>query len=255
MRDPRHAQRPEDTVSTTMLNETLGSPPSSHKAIMMLLYALLPFSLLFTSTAFQGSTTGICRRSKTFLRSTTPEETSEISNVEKFLNLKYPEFLTLLSKNEQAMKLLRESNNDGYTIFAPNAQAFADLGDKKRQQLEDPRNLETAEKMGAYHVIDEEAITAERLYREDWTKPKQDGKPVLTIGGVVTLGGEVPVGRSKSGGFLGWGAKEDGGVTVGPEAKVVQSFNVGNCIVHEVDAFISPLILWRYCDQLRIPGF
>ena len=221
-----------------------------------MLQTLFAFSLLVSVLAFQQpARTAICHRYKTFLLSTSPEETSEISNVEKFLDLKYPEFFKLLSKNEQAMKLLRETDNEGYTIFAPNAQAFEDLGDKKRKQLADPRNLETAQKMGAYHIIDEEAVTAERLYREDWTKPKQDGKPVLTIGGVVTLGGEVPVGRSKSGGFLRWGAKEDGGVTVGPEAKVVQSFNVGNCIVHEVDAFVSPLILWRYCDQLRIPGF
>lgn len=71
----------------------------------------------------------------------------------------------------------------------------------------------------------------------------------------MTLGGEVPVGRSKSGGFLGWGAKEDGGVVVGPEAKIIQSFKVEDCIVHEMDALVSPEILWRYCDQLRIPGF
>jgi hypothetical protein len=63
------------------------------------------------------------------------------------------------------------------------------------------------------------------------------------------------VGRSKSGGFWGYGAKEDGDIVIGPEAKIVQSFNVESCVVHEMDALVSPLALWRYCDQLRIPGF
>jgi hypothetical protein len=26
------------------------------------------------------------------------------------------------------------------------------------------------------------------------------------------------------------------------------------CIVHEMDGLISPNIVWRYADQLRIPG-
>jgi hypothetical protein len=79
--------------------------------------------------------------------------------------------------------------------------------------------------------------------------------PDTVIAGIKTLSGEVPVGRSKSGGFLGLGATEDGDVVIGPAAKILQSFNVEGSIVHEVDALISPQILWRYCDQLRIPGF
>lgn len=75
------------------------------------------------------------------------------------------------------------------------------------------------------------------------------------IAGIKTLSGEVPVGRSKSGGFLGLGATEDGDIVIGPSAKIVQSFNVEGSFVHEVDDLISPQILWRYCDQLRIPGF
>ena len=75
------------------------------------------------------------------------------------------------------------------------------------------------------------------------------------IAGLKSLSGEVPVGRSKSGGFLGFGATEDGDIVVGPSAKIVQSFEVEGSFVHEVDALVSPLILWRYCDQLRIPGF
>jgi uncharacterized surface protein with fasciclin (FAS1) repeats len=226
------------------------------KTSVAYLFAVLSF--LGRSAAFQVAPTGLPNtgvRYRTILYSTTPEQTSEISNVEKFLQSKYPEFLALIGKNSQVMKTLRESNTEGYTLFAPNTEAFANLGDKKRAQLQDPRNLETAEKMGAYHVVASEPLTATRLFRENWTVPKQDGKPVLAIGGIKSLGGDVPVGRTKSGGLLGWGAKEDGGVTVGPDAKIVQSWNVGNCIVHEVDALVSPVILWRYCDQLRIPGF
>lgn len=84
-----------------------------------------------------------------------------------------------------------------------------------------------------------------------------DGVAALSIGGVLTLGGELRVGRSKSGGFLGWGAKEDGGVVIGNnEAKVVKSTNVGEKgVVHEMDGFVAPDLIWRYFDQLRIPGF
>lgn len=45
---------------------------------------------------------------------------------------------------------------------------------------------------------------------------------------------------------------EDGGVTLNG-AKVVKSFEFADAtktgIVHEVDGFISPSILWRYADQ------
>jgi len=53
--------------------------------------------------------------------------------------------------------------------------------------------------------------------------------------------------RSKSGGFLGFGAKEDGGVVIGNnEARVVMSTNVGsNGVVHEVDSFVAPDLIWR----------
>ena len=98
-------------------------------------------------------------------------------------------------------------------------------------------NLETAEKMASFHVI-EEPVTAEALFNS---------------GGVVTFGGVIDVERSISGGLFGIGGKEDGGVTING-AKVVGSTEVANGIVHEVDNFVSPNILWRYMDQLRIPG-
>lgn len=43
-----------------------------------------------------------------------------------------------------------------------------------------------------------------------------------------------------------------GDIVIGPEAKIVKSFNVDGSFVHEVDDLISPALLWRYCDQLRI---
>jgi hypothetical protein len=68
------------------------------------------------------------------------------------------------------------------------------------------------------------------------------------------MGGEVPITRSVRGGFMGMiGGKEDGGVTING-AKVVESFTVGAGVVHEVDDLVSPNLLWRYMDQLRIPG-
>ena len=64
----------------------------------------------------------------------------------------------------------------------------------------------------------------------------------------------MPVERSVSGGMFGIGGKEDGGVTVGG-ARVVETVVLnGDSIVHRTDDLVSPSILWRYCDQLRIPG-
>jgi uncharacterized surface protein with fasciclin (FAS1) repeats len=187
---------------------------------------------------------------------TQDEAADEKAKLETFMTKKFPAFHSLLLKDDSIYKGLKSSSN-GYTFFAPNDQAFADLGEKKQVQLEDPRNLETAQKMANYHVISTEAVDEVRLRTEDWRqgRPKDGSPPPLTVRGVVTLGGEVPIGRSKSGGFLGIGATEDGGVVVGPDAKILQTFKVGDCIVHEMDALVSPVVLWRYCDQLRIPGF
>mmetsp|Transcript_51963 Transcript_51963/g.60728 ORF Transcript_51963/g.60728 Transcript_51963/m.60728 type:complete len:239 (-) Transcript_51963:124-840(-) len=192
-----------------------------------------------------------------------PEIFNTISELETFLTEKYPAFHTLVKGNQDVWKTIKDTAigdgeeipRGGFTVFAPNAKAFENLKGKKNKQLADPRNIETVEKIGAYHFISEEAVSAERLRREDWTKPKTaDGNPVLKVGGIMTLGGEIPVGRSKSGGFIGFGAKEGDGIVVGNDnAEIIESFTVGNCIVHEVDALVSPVILWRYCDQLRIP--
>lgn len=162
------------------------------------------------------------------------------SDVEKYLAEKYPSCSSLLSKNGDAMKKIIKSET-GFTIFAPNEKAFADLGDTGRAQLDDVRNAEVTEKIATYHVI-LEPVTADQLFNS---------------GGVVTEGGEVVAGRSVSGGFFGVGGKEDGGVTLNG-AKVVKTIEFDDAtttgVVHEMDGFVSPSILWRYADQLRIPG-
>ena len=181
------------------------------------------------------------------------QDEEELKEVELFLNKRYPSFSKILLNDD-----VRKAINDGKsTIFVPNEAAFERLDEKKRSQITDPRNEEIREKMGSYHLLPGQTISAIELKTEDWTKgrPKDGSKPNTLIAGIVTLSGEVPVGRSKSGGFLGFGAKEDGDIVVGPKAKIVQSFNVQDSMIHEMDGFIFPQVLWRYMDQLRIPGF
>lgn len=188
----------------------------------------------------------------------TAEESSTNSKVIRFLESKYPTFYKLLVRdNETFLKTLFESAE--HTIFVPNEAAMEALGAKKLQQMMDPRNEEIAQKMGLHHIVPGKALSATELRTEDWSRgrPKDGSRPPSLIAAIVTLAGEVPVGRSKSGGFLGTtlGAKEDGDIIIGPEGQIVQSFQVEQCLVHEMDALISPLQLWRYADQLRIPGF
>ena len=171
------------------------------------------------------------------LRSSPESENESLLTVKAFLKENYPGFNMILEKNDSVWKALAGVDKEGFTIFAPNAGALVALGESKKQQLLDPRNLETTQKVGAYHVI-AETVTAEQLFN---------------AGGVVTLGGTVAVERSRTGGFMGVGGKEDGGVTING-AKVVRTTALGNGLVHEVDGLVSPNILWRYMDQLRIPG-
>lgn len=176
-------------------------------------------------------------------------EEKERPKLDSFLEKKYPAFYQLM--NDDMLKAMKQGP---VTMFVPNAAAFDSLGEKKRSQMDDPRNLEIREKIGSYHIIAEEAIDAMTLRTEDWSKgrPKDGSKPNTMIAGFKALSGEVPVGRSKSGGFLGFGGKEDGDIVIGPEAKIVQSYCVEGSFVHEVSNLISPTLLWRYCDQLRI---
>jgi uncharacterized surface protein with fasciclin (FAS1) repeats len=195
--------------------------------------------------------------------------TGSINDVKRFLSKEFPEFYSLImSKNDDAWSTMSPANVDGgYTIFAPNAAAIETLGDKKIRQIKDERNLETVQKMASYHVIAQGVVTSQQLRTEDWTAPVIQGKDgalrPYKVGGIVTAGGTVPVGRSKSGGFLGWGATEDGNAVIGPSARIIQSYQIFDRndstklegLVHEVDALISPELMWRFMDQLRIPGF
>lgn len=160
---------------------------------------------------------------------------NDVPMIQAYLADNFPDFGALVSKNEALWKKIGDS--ESFTVFAPNAAAFAALGDTRRQQLADPRNLEASEKVGLYHGV-AELVTADDLFDS---------------GGVITLGGTIPVERSKSGGLFGVGGTEDGGVTVGGSL-VVRSIPVGTGIVHETTGLVSPAILWRYVDQLRIPG-
>ena len=173
----------------------------------------------------------------------------ERPKVDAFLEKMYPSFFSFM--NDEMTKAIKQGT---VTVFVPSEEAFEKLGEKKMSQINDPRNLEIREKMGSYHIIAGESVDAMTLRTEDWSKgvPKDGSKPNTLVAGINTLSGEVPVGRSKSGGFFGWGAVEDGDIVIGPEAKIVKSFNVDGSFVHEVSDLISPTLLWRYCDQLRI---
>lgn len=188
------------------------------------------------------------------------EQQQRRTKLDSFLEKKYPSFYRLLMTNDETAKAIKQQQQQeqegGVTVFVPNEDAFKALGKEKISQIEDPRNLEIRERIASYHVVQSRrpSISAVQLVTEDWSRGKQeDGSPPNTmIAGINTLGGNVPIGRSKSGGFLGWGAKEDGDIVIGSDAKIVFSYNVEGTFVHEVSALISPSLLWRYCDQLRI---
>ena len=204
------------------------------------LFAAIMTALVFSTTvaAFQSpATTPTKLTSRALSSSSRLSMSEEGTDIEAYLSERYPAFMTVLSRNEKACKVLRESGSVGFTVFAPNDEAIAALGESKVSALGDVRNTETIEKIGAYHVINE-PVRADALFN---------------AGGVVTMGGDVMIDRSVSGGFFGVGGKEDGGVTVNG-AKVLSSTDVGSGVVHEMDGFISPSLLWRYMDQLRIPG-
>jgi len=223
-----------------------------------------PFSRTPTLSTESRSFT-ILRESTNDSQNAAPAEPAPSSEqdeppIQAFLKENHPLFESqLLGKIPNIYNILKESDaSAGYTIFCPSNAVMEALDPKRKLQIKDPRNLEVTEKLAAYHVIQNGKVTQERLKREDWTVPRSpDGVAALSIGGVLTLGGELRVGRSKSGGFLGLGAKEDGGVVIGNnEAKVVKSTNVGEKgVVHEMDGFVAPDLIWRYFDQLRIPGF
>lgn len=167
-------------------------------------------------------------------------ENNDLLLIREFLQNNYPDFLTILEKNEEIWKAIsetKEGSDVGFTVFVPSSEALMTMSPEKQTQLTDERNLETIQRIAGYHVIGE-PVTAEALFE---------------AGGVLTVGGEIPIERSVTGGFFGIGGKEDGGVTLN-QAKILRSAYVGQGLVHEVDNLVSPNILWRYMDQLRIPG-
>eukprot|EP00986_Skeletonema_menzelii_P011440 scaffold5882_cov152-Skeletonema_menzelii.AAC.5 len=230
---------------------------------MMILSKLLVVAsmALPAAQAFTSPATPVARlqreNSHTILSAeSSTEDAKEEQTIAAFLKENYPLFeSTIFSKIPNVYKECESST--GFTIFAAPEVVMVDIDQKRKLQISDPRNAEITEKLASYHLIPNGKVTRERLQREDWTVPRTaDGVAALSIGGVLTAGGELRVGRSKSGGFMGFGAKEDGGVVIGNnDAKIVKSVNVGKGIVHEVDALVAPDLIWRYFDQLRIPGF
>jgi len=159
----------------------------------------------------------------------------------QFLQDNYPTFYKILDMNEEIWKAIGDTSDDadgpGFTVFVPSDDALQELGETKVKQLLDVRNVEATQKIVGYHVISE-TVDAESLFQ---------------AGGIMTVSGKVPIERSISGGFFGVGGKEDGGVTLN-QAKVLRTKKVGTGLVHEVDNLVSPQIVWRFMDQLRIPG-
>lgn len=183
----------------------------SFSALVLLLGAAVDVTA-FTATGSLQRAASRTTQQDPFLLFAEAEESSEAEEderpkVDAFLEKKYPSFFSLM--NDEMTKAIKQG---AVTVFVPNEEAFASLGDKKTAQINDPRNLEIREKMGSYHIIAGDAVDAMTLRTEDWSKgkPKDGSLPNTVIAGIKTLSGEVPVGRSKSGGFFGWGAKEDG---------------------------------------------
>ena len=218
--------------------------------VSLLVLAVSSSSFLSSCSGFQQlacpktTTASSLRSSAPSLSSTRLHESSldnaldaneDLLTVRKYLEDNYENMNQIMVLNDAIWKSIGEG--DGFTIFVPNNEAFVNLGDAKQGQLLDVRNLETTQKIASYHVIGEK-VTADDLFNS---------------GGVITLGGEIPVDRSVSGGMFGVGGKEDGGVVVN-NAKVLSSVDIGSGVIHEVETLVNPNILWRYMDQLRIPG-
>mmetsp|Transcript_3860 Transcript_3860/g.6453 ORF Transcript_3860/g.6453 Transcript_3860/m.6453 type:complete len:212 (+) Transcript_3860:127-762(+) len=197
------------------------------------LLAILVVVLIVTPTSHGFAAT---HQQRTFAATST-RLFAGMSEVESLLKSSYPTFDAIIGNNKNKDLWKKLSEAETYTLFVPSESAFESLGGKKVEQLRDDRNYETTEKVALFHAINE-AVSADALFAS---------------GGVVTMGGEVLVGRSVKGGFFGVGGSEDGGVVVGG-CKVTQSIQLEEGIVHEVDGLVSPEMLWRYMDQLRIPG-
>jgi uncharacterized surface protein with fasciclin (FAS1) repeats len=157
----------------------------------------------------------------------------------------------LLSNNDYLWKMIRDTvgSGGGCTLFAPTNSALQQLGGKKLQQLQDNRNDEVKNQIASYHVIVDDIVTPEQLYNSGGIRTIAKGENPI-----------VPIERTKQSknifDTLTGGGQEDGSVTLGSDAHILNTYFLqsSNTMVHQTDALISPSILWRYMDQLRIPG-
>ena len=200
----------------------------------------------------------------TTVTSLSSSSSSMATELEQFLQQEHSMFYTLLlDKNEYVWKMIRDNSgqNGACTIFAPTNAALQALGDKKIQQLLDNRNEEVRNKMGSYHIVldDDSVVTTEQLYNSGGIRTIATGdNPVVPVERAKPSGGNIfaMFTTTKSGNSNG-NDDTDGAVIMGSNnARIVNSvyFKSSNTLIHQIDALISPNILWRYCDQLRIPG-
>ena len=202
-----------------------------------------------------------CPRQPFVLYDTTTgmSSSSLTTELEEFLQQEHTMFYALLLyKNEDVWKKIRDSTvtkNGACTIFAPTNAAMEALGDKKIQQLRDNRNEEVRNKMGSFHIVvdDDTVVTTEQLYNSGGIRTIATGdNPIVPVERNKRSGGNIFAMFTKS-----ENDDDDGTVVLGSNnARIVNSIYLksSNTLIHQMDALISPNILWRYCDQLRIPG-
>ena len=92
--------------------------------------------------------------------------------------------------------------------------------------------------MGACHAVNEPV----------------DAEELCASASIAAVAGDdvVPIERSTQGSFFRIGGKEDGGVMAGG-TNVVETVCTGDSVIHCTNDLASPSMLWRHCDQLRIP--
>lgn len=109
-------------------------------------------SFVVPSPSVHTTTRSFIVSSSSLLSSTSSSDddaSSSSSGLTDYLASNYPSFYSLLKKSDELSKLIeKKSSTDELTLFAPTEEAFEKLGSKKLSQLNDPRNLETAEKIG-----------------------------------------------------------------------------------------------------------
>ena len=198
--------------------------------ILLLLCFLLIINFSYSFIPSKLSRTRI----KSELNNIKPEELGEWLDNTGFM--KFNDLL--LRTGDKISSILKEENKE-FTLFAPSSSAWSNLDSSIINKLRDPRNAEVVEKIILYHLVEGKLLQADIF--------EANG------GSLITKGGDVAIRPSLSGGFLGIGAKEDGGITING-AKLVNTWEVDNIIIHEVDNLINPYLLYRFLDAVRLPG-